>query len=408
MHKFIEDICDEIGPRESGKKEEELAGNRIEEELKNYCNKTWQEEYISSPTAFLGFIRYGAALLIISIILYLLSLFIDLGGIALDPSMSVIFSIISIGLTSFCILYFIGEVMKYYEIVDFMFPKKKSKNVIGVINPTDEVRQTIIFSGHHDSAYEFNLFYYLKTFGVVMIFIGYIGILLFFIIDVLKLILFFTTIDLNFMFFVFGIISICLIPIAFTYIFFHTYKAVPGAFDNLSAVAIVLGIGRFLSTNKNSEYFPKYTKVMLISFAGEEAGLRGAKRFVKKHKKELRNNTILINMDGIAHKDNILFTKNETLIGAKHDKKINEKLIKIAKDLNIGAQLGVLPFGATDAAAFSLAKLRATNISAFKYEFHLPNFYHTRYDTPEIVEKEALGQVLQICLEFLKNSDHAI
>ena len=34
MHKFIEDICNDIGPRESGTEQEILTGNRVESELK--------------------------------------------------------------------------------------------------------------------------------------------------------------------------------------------------------------------------------------------------------------------------------------------------------------------------------------------------------------------------------------
>ena len=36
------------------------------------------------------------------------------------------------------------------------------------------------------------------------------------------------------------------------------------------------------------------------------------------------------------------------------------------------------------------------------------SFYHTRLDTPDVVEKEALGQVMQICLEYLKRIDKSI
>ncbi len=35
----------------------------------------------------------------------------------------------------------------------------------------------------------------------------------------------------------------------------------------------------------------------------------------------------------------------------------------------------------------------------------LPPYYHTRKDTPEVVDKDALGQFLQICLEYLKHVD---
>lgn len=425
MHKFIVDICDEIGPRESGSKEEELAGNRVEEELKKFCDKTQQEEYISSPTAFLGFIRYGSFLIICGIVLYWLSLLIDLGWLQIGanffdsilkglglPQMGtnfgLVFSVIASVLAVFAVSYFILEVMRYREIVDFMFPKKRSKNVIGTINPTGKVKHTIIFAGHHDSAYEFNIFYYLKTVGGLTIFIGYIGVVIFSIVSVLKTIFYFLPFNIIQVFFWFGIFFLFLAPIAAIYIFFHSYKPVLGAFDNLSAVAVVLGISKYLSENKsNPKIYPKHTRIHLISFAGEEAGLRGSKRYVKAHNEELKKNrTILINMDGIAAKDCVVIIEKETLIGAKHDPEICNSLLKIAKEQGINVRLGVLPFGATDAAAFSRKKLPATTIGSHELKGRLPEFYHTRLDTPEVVDKEALGQVLQICLGYIKYIDN--
>lgn len=70
MYEFIEKVCNDIGPRESGTEQEILAGNLIEEELKKFCDEVHQEEYISSPHTFLGGIRYGAFLVLMSIILY--------------------------------------------------------------------------------------------------------------------------------------------------------------------------------------------------------------------------------------------------------------------------------------------------------------------------------------------------
>ena len=376
----------------------------IEDEMKKYCDDTVQEEYKSSPTAFLGGIRYVAIITLISIIIYLLSLANDLQWLQFEPALHLIILIIAVVLLGFSALYLIGEVMRYHLIFDFLFPKKISKNIIGTINPAGEVKHTVIFSGHHDSAYEFNLFYYLKTIGAVLLFVGLIGIVIIFVIVFIKLIFFFLPINLAPFFIIFGIVFLVFIPLLFLYMFFHTYNPVPGAFDNLSAVSIVLGLGKYLSENKkNGEIILKNTRVHLISFAGEEAGLRGAKAYVKKHYDELkRNNTVLINMDGIGMKDEIILINTEVLCGAKHDSEILASLFKIAEKLDIKANYGVLPFGATDAAVFSRKKLPAVCIQAWEQKASLPSFYHTRSDTPDVVEKEALGQVCNICLEYLK------
>ncbi len=408
MHGFIEDICNDIGPRESGTEQEELAGNKIEEEMKKFCNEVRQEEYISSPKAFLGGIKYGALLIMCSIVLYWLSVLVDLGLFQINVSFNLIFLVIATILMVITFGYFILEVMKYHETYDFLFKKKQSKNVIGTIYPEGEIKRTIIFSAHHDSAYEFNLFYYLKRFGQITINIGYLGAALVFIGVILKIIFFLLLINLTALFFVFGIIFLFFIPIIILYMYFHSYNSVLGAFDNLSGVAIVLGIGKFLSENKkNKEIYPMHSKVHLISFAGEEAGLRGAKRYVKRHFDELmESETITINMDSIDKKDKeVIIVEKEPGIGAKHDLKVVDSLFKITKDLNVKAKIGSLPFGATDAAVFSKKNLSACTISSLNLKEELVPYYHTREDTPLVVEKEALGQVVKICLEYLKMID---
>ncbi|MHA1805667.1 MAG: hypothetical protein ACTSU4_14220 [Promethearchaeota archaeon] len=40
MYNFIEEVCNKIGPRESGSESEKLTGDKIESELKNYCDET--------------------------------------------------------------------------------------------------------------------------------------------------------------------------------------------------------------------------------------------------------------------------------------------------------------------------------------------------------------------------------
>ncbi|MFW9940950.1 MAG: M28 family metallopeptidase [Candidatus Thorarchaeota archaeon] len=407
MYEFIVKVCNEIGPRESGTEQEILAGNMVEEELKKYCDETHQEEYISSPHAFLGGIRYGAFLVLVSIVLYWLSLLIDFGILQINSSYSFIFMVIAIILIVICVSYFILETMKYHEIYDFLFPKRKSYNVVGTLNPSGEVKNTIIFSAHHDSAFEFNTFYYLKRFGQIIINIGYAGVGITFIVIISKIILKLFSIELSVLYLSFGFFFFAFIPIIFVYILFHTYHPVQGAFDNLSGVSVVLGIGKILAENKNDEnIYPKNTKIYLISFAGEEAGLRGAKRYLSSHFIQLLDEeTIVVNMDGIGKKDIVIIHDKEPGIGAKHDPRIYNPLFGIAKKINPNTKISPLPFGATDGAAFSKKGISAALIGGLNLKDELPPYYHTRLDVPENVEKEALGQFVEICMEYLKYID---
>jgi aminopeptidase YwaD len=403
MHGFIEKICEEIGPRASGTEAEIRAGNEIEAEMKKFCDETHQEEYISSPHAFLGGIRYGALLVFVAIILYWIDLLIDLNVIPLDQGFGMAFLIFSIALIILTVSYFILEVMKYYEAFDFLFPKKRSKNIIGTINPSERVEKTIIFSAHHDSAFEFNTFYYLKRFGQIIINVGYLAVGIVLIGIVLKFVFELLNLKLSILFLIFGILFLCFSPIIVIYILFHSYKPVLGAFDNLSGVSIVLGIGKYLNEQKGAENFPRKTKVLLISFGGEESGLRGAKRYVEKHYGVLKETgTIIVNMDGIAKKNTLIILDKESGIGAKHDPKIYLPIYEIAKEVNPKAKIAPLPFGATDAAAFSKKGIPAASLGGLDLVSELAPYYHTRFDTPDVVEKEALGQMVELCVKYMK------
>ena len=83
--------------------------------------------------------------------------------------------------------------------------------------------------------------------------------------------------------------------------FFKTKWSVMGANDNLSGIAVLQGIAETLGTNK--KLIPNHTKILLVSFGSEEAGLRGSKRWIKRHKDELDERPFyFLNFDGLAKK----------------------------------------------------------------------------------------------------------
>lgn len=404
MFGFIEAICEKIGPRESGSDEELKAADAIEEEFKKYCDSTSKEPFECHPEAFLGFIKYSALLTLIGLIAYWSSFFPYVTGLPLLSGFNL--TLLCLILSSIAILVFWKEFLNYDEFVDPLFPKKTSKNVIGVINPAGEVKKTVIFSGHHDSAYEFNVWYLFKSFGVVLMLLGIIVLFSVLVVSLLRAVNYvYPFMDAG-AFFYAGIAFVLLIPLVAANFKFHSYRPVLGAFDNLSAVAIVSGIGKYLRDHReNPEVFPKNTRVLLVSFGCEEAGLRGSRRYVEAHGGELRKaGAICVNMDGVGEKEKIKIVTKEFSIGAGHSREVYEGLMQVAQQLGITAEYYKLPFGASDAASFSFEHLPAASIFAVKAS-KLPEFYHTRLDTPEVVEKEALELVMEICLGYLKKID---
>ncbi|GAH21581.1 unnamed protein product, partial [marine sediment metagenome] len=169
---------------------------------------------------------------------------------------------------------------------------------------------------------------------------------------------------------------------------------------NLSAVAIVLAIGKYLKNHK--EIIPKNTEIRLISFGCEEAGLRGAFRYVEEHYNELKKyDAQCVNMDGIHSKDNISIIDFEPTTRTKHSDVVVQKVINAAKNSEIKLQSSGLGgsskleklfgqiTGGTDAAAFSKAKIKAVNITAMDLKQML-GFYHQPTDTVDKIEKGSL------------------
>ncbi len=123
-----------------------------------------------------------------------------------------------------------------------------------------------------------------------------------------------------------------------------------GAMDNLSGIAIIQGIA--VKLKKNPDLYPKNTKIVLIGFGSEEAGIRGSKDWAKRHKEEcLEKPFFFINFDTVAKPDAFHVFTRELTMGVKYDSEIVEKVMKAAKTTGLDIKKAMLPFGATDGAA---------------------------------------------------------
>jgi len=407
LYTFIQKIIEDCGPRMPCSPQELKASNIIKKELEKTCDDVLSEEFTCHPRAFIGYIRIVILLDIISIFLFFIPFFFK------TNSWFLIIAIISFVLSflSFIVIWY--EFFNYQEFIDKLFKKKSSQNVIGRIKSKEEVKNIIVFSAHSDSALQFNLLKHLKFFYFVSIFIGILFIFSWIVITGLFLILILVKL-VNFQLFfnitVWLVIIISPVIIALWFFVSGGEKAnkVPGAVDNLSAVAVVLGIGRYLKVHK--DIIPKNTEIRLISFGCEEAGLRGAYRYVKAHFDELsKYNAVDINMDIIQSVKNFGIIAYEPTTRTKHSMEVVQKLVDAAESIDIKAKILGVSFrdkligqilGGTDATPFSKSSIKAANISSLDFKKYF-KFYHQPTDTLEMIEKGALENALKVCLAYL-------
>ncbi|MFX1387892.1 MAG: M28 family peptidase, partial [Promethearchaeota archaeon] len=314
MYNIIQKIIDECGPRMPCSPQEAKAAEIIKNELEQTCDDVAIEPFTCHPRAALGWIRISLSLVLLSFTSFLLiQLFLGSYWVYL-------LSIISSFLAFLAILIAWEEFFSYKEFIDPLFKKRESQNVIGKIKPEGEIKKILIFSGHHDSALQFNLLRYLKYGYMIIIFLA-LGILVFwFFSSLLFVILSIFTFIFNiyslygkFFNLVIWLLIIGAIPIISLYFFVspgEKANKVPGAVDNLSAIAIILGLGRYLQSHK--ELIPKNTEIRLISFGSEEAFLRGAYRYVEAHLEELKKyDAECINLESIQGTDYLTFSDKE-------------------------------------------------------------------------------------------------
>ena len=417
LYEIIQNIIDECGPRMPCSPQEAKGAEIIKRELEKTCDEVTIEPFTCHPRAALGWIKIDVIMMLLSFSLFLLI------QLLLDSFWLYFLSILASILSFLAILIAWEEFFSYKEFIDPLFKKRESQNVIGKIKPKDEIKKIIIFSGHHDSALQFNLLRYLKYGYEIIIFLGF-GILflwffasiIFIVFSLFTAFLDITVIYQSFFNFVIWLLIIGAIPILALFFFVSPGKRankVPGAVDNLSAVAVILGVGRYLK--KHNEILPKNTEIRIISFGCEEAFLRGAYRYVEAHLEELQKfDAECVNLDAIQSTNYLTFSDKEPTTRTIHSEEVVQKLIKAANLIGVKAsiaslgggsfieKLAGLMSGGTDAAAFSKSKIKASTITGLSM-LKMVHFYHQNTDTPDKIEKGVLENALKICIGYIMN-----
>ncbi len=383
-------ICENFKERSPGTHSERKAQKYLARELEKYADKVETEDFKLHPNAFMGWIPMAGVFSIISVVLYWLSF----QGVC----SSVILPIVSIIIVFFSLACLVVEFLMYREFVDFLFPKKTSRNVMARRLPKGEVKRRIIFCGHTDAACEwtYSLHGGLKSLAPVMG--GSIGGLIF--VALFNIVWFVyhiaSGVYLSKFWLVCGIVELALVPFFFAICFFINRKVVvDGANDNLTADFIAMGVLKEMA-DKDIRF--ENTEVCAFLAGSEEAGLRGSAAYAKAHKDELSSvETVFIAMDTMREIEQLqIYTQGCT--GTQKNSNAVSQIIYEA-GLNCGVDMketDIYP-GAIDAEAFSRNGLYASGFCGVNHD--PKTYYHTRLDTPDNINEECINLSLDICLE---------
>lgn len=388
-------ICETWSSRLAGTTECLESANHIQGEMEKFCDSVKAEEFEVHPGAFLGYIR-------VLVVLYFVSLFALWQGYY-----GFLFAI-----TTFCVVLVVAEFFIYKEFIDPLFPKKTGKNIVGIIEPTGEVRQQIIISGHHDSAHIFNFFVHQPKLYVLRI-LGSMSAT--FIFAIFGILLFgwdtFATLPESlvtvskYLFAFFGLFVIQMW-------FFYSSKGTPGAGDNMASSATAMEVGRFFQEEKTKGKGLKHTRVIVGSWDAEEAGLRGARAYVKAHKEELLQiPSYNFNIECLYDSEKLFFLTSDLNNFVKLSEEMATDCKNVASELGHTTGLQPFPFaaGGTDAAEFAKIGVKATTIFGMGFTADTkPEAYHTLKDTIDSVDPKAIAITLDIGINYIRKKEREI
>ncbi len=170
------------------------------------------------------------------------------------------------------------------------------------------------------------------------------------------------------------------------------YEIIPGANDNASAVAVMMGIAKALAESK----IQLKRTVMFLSFGAEEQGIMGSKAYLENPVMPLEK-SVLLNMDGvgIGHSISGAAGKNYPLLWSFIED-ANNKYVHRPLMTNYFSNLGRPRL---DAARFLTAGVPSLSFSTFGSV----NYYHVPLDNLDIIKPEIMEDLAQILFVAVVN-----
>jgi len=383
MEEEIRHICRDLNKRSPGSDGEREAAGYLSGILKKECacKDVITEHFWVHPSSFYGYCRISCILDILTCI-----------GYFIHPSVSLIFGAITL-------LMFLLFFVFYLPIIDRLFPKKESVNVTAVRSCSGDLKRRLFLCGHIDAAWEFTLNYRFN--GIVFEVpnaMALIGVLFYLAISVCALCSAGSWTQIA------ALCGIIFLPFftatGFTY---NPKQVVDGANDNLTGCFMGISLLRELEKHGISLV---NTEIGVILTGSEEAGLRGAKEWCRKHYDEYRDvPTFILCFDTIHDPRFLMVNERDLNSTVRADRQLSGAFLHAAENAGVPCLRGCVPLfgGATDSAAFLQGGFRSLGITGLNHR--LEDYYHTRRDTWNNLNRKGLENCYRATIELVEIVD---
>jgi hypothetical protein len=176
-------------------------------------------------------------------------------------------------------------------------------------------------------------------------------------------------------------------------------STVPGANDNLAAVAILLGVAASLQDRPIEG-----VRVLLLSTGSEESFSEGMQAFGDRHFNELDSeHTEFVCLECLGGPTMIVLEGEGMLRIRDYPQQMREALANAAAEAGVSVRRGIRTVAATDAIIALRAGYRVATLASVEGT-KLPLNYHWPSDTPEALHWETLSDAVTVCDRFLRRN----
>jgi Peptidase family M28 len=181
-----------------------------------------------------------------------------------------------------------------------------------------------------------------------------------------------------------------------------TRTVVPGANDNLTAVAVLLELARLLR-----ERPVEGVRVILVSTGSEESFMEGMRGWVRRHGRALdRERTRVIVLETLGSAELILLEGEGMIWMTDYDPEVRDFIAASAQDVGAALRRGLKLGFATDALSALRAGFRTATLASCD-EYKMPANYHSQRDIPRNVDFDTVAAGAQVAEAAIRRAASA-